>query len=1206
MPLKNDWANGDLFTPAAANDMADAVNSSTSRVFDAREYGVVADGAQHNNVANLLDCVAACVAAGGGTVLLPPGTIVTAGTNLGTVTADSGNTYTNNGGIPLPVDTPITIEGHGVGNTVIQLSPGLPRAFDFWYTAAGEVYRDITIRRLTVDRNNLTGIAIAPYTATTGAATISTGVWTTIPGLSATTFRNARVVWCKSTNAGTAKDIALKCRISGSNVQFSTDGATSYTLNSGDQVSGCLRDNVIVGTRQFAGSVPGGWDTTIDGLTVEDVESINVSTETAATLGSAKSDQSVNILISVSNQAQTTAKVVNCVVRNVRMYGGESGAVLEGRDGTFVDRCFFVDSFHDTMVNPTTNYVSANFMFGQNAWVGTVGLLRCHGRRSGDVAVEIDQPWLAYEVDCLWEDSYSGVYNTTFVPPARTAAGPPTTTLGTNISASWDGSSAITPTFGALPADVSRSGIVKIDSELFWYTATNDAGTAVSLMRALNGTTVAAHTSGATVTFVETAKTRIHSIRSTTRNSSVLTATSGGQALCSFDNAGLPLPPWSIQDATVDMIGGSIAKAGQCFLQFGWRPDLDIQGLKYTQVGMTGSGSVSNVFGSAMQFFWTAGSNIRTLYPIPAPRLFGRNNFFHIQGLSSSNFDYYTTFRAYSGYSQLDFDLSTEIALRNAASGRVAAMILDGEGAAKYNLAPGSRVGLKNRSIAGVGTDAFSVGLTLGDSTTLPIVDMLDVDIDSSGMAFSAAAGDQWYRPWKISATNVDKVRFGKVIHSSSVTSAYPQTKVPTRLVTANHTVTAGDSVIQVDTTSSAVTVTLPRLTGGDTSLGGQPLARGQQITIVDVGFNSAVNAITVTPNAADKIDNGTAGTSVTIATAGSSLTLVAYPEQPGWVTVKGSSANKLTTARTINGVSFDGTANITVADSTKEPTITAGTSAQYYRGDKTFQTLNADAVPDGVTNKAFTDTDKTKLSGIATSATANSADATLLARANHTGSQTASTISDFNTVADARVVAGVTPKTVGVNWVPSNYVSGNYYGIGFATGITTTASSGNGNLRLSQWVVTDSITVTRLAMSFTVAGDANSVYRIGIFNHDAATGKPSTLVLDAGTISTGTGNAGTVATGGTPGIYELTVSQALTPGWYWVGAVIQGVSVTQPTVSIQNGIPFFGPLGTSPIVSQPNHAAVTGVTGALGNLSAGSVSFSGSTACPRITFKVS
>lgn len=53
------------------------------------------------------------------------------------------------------------------------------------------------------------------------------------------------------------------------------------------------------------------------------------------------------------------------------------------------------------------------------------------------------------------------------------------------------------------------------------------------------------------------------------------------------------------------------------------------------------------------------------------------------------------------------------------------------------------------------------------------------------------------------------------------------------------------------------------------------------------------------------------------------------------------ATATKLATARTINGTSFDGTANITIVDSTKEPTITAGTTAQYWRGDKTWQTLS-------------------------------------------------------------------------------------------------------------------------------------------------------------------------------------------------------------------------------------------------------------------------
>jgi hypothetical protein len=62
-------------------------------------------------------------------------------------------------------------------------------------------------------------------------------------------------------------------------------------------------------------------------------------------------------------------------------------------------------------------------------------------------------------------------------------------------------------------------------------------------------------------------------------------------------------------------------------------------------------------------------------------------------------------------------------------------------------------------------------------------------------------------------------------------------------------------------------------------------------------------------------------------------------------------------------------------------------------------------------TTASYTTAEQSKLAGIAAGATVNSTDATLLARANHTGTQAASTISDFNTAADARVVAGITGK---------------------------------------------------------------------------------------------------------------------------------------------------------------------------------------------------
>ena len=83
--------------------------------------------------------------------------------------------------------------------------------------------------------------------------------------------------------------------------------------------------------------------------------------------------------------------------------------------------------------------------------------------------------------------------------------------------------------------------------------------------------------------------------------------------------------------------------------------------------------------------------------------------------------------------------------------------------------------------------------------------------------------------------------------------------------------------------------------------------------------------------------------------------------------------------------------------------------------------TQSADTLTDGTTNKAFLTTERTKLTGIATGATANSSDATLLARANHTGTQAASTITGLGTAAVRNIFVGTTaPGSPAVNdiWI--------------------------------------------------------------------------------------------------------------------------------------------------------------------------------------------
>lgn len=93
-------------------------------------------------------------------------------------------------------------------------------------------------------------------------------------------------------------------------------------------------------------------------------------------------------------------------------------------------------------------------------------------------------------------------------------------------------------------------------------------------------------------------------------------------------------------------------------------------------------------------------------------------------------------------------------------------------------------------------------------------------------------------------------------------------------------------------------------------------------------------------------------------------------------------------------------------SNATERAAVRTLTNATMSGAANTFSNISADSTVDGTTNKVYTATEKTKLSGIATGATANDTDANLKARANHTGTQTASTISDFSTAADARITA--------------------------------------------------------------------------------------------------------------------------------------------------------------------------------------------------------
>lgn len=109
-----------------------------------------------------------------------------------------------------------------------------------------------------------------------------------------------------------------------------------------------------------------------------------------------------------------------------------------------------------------------------------------------------------------------------------------------------------------------------------------------------------------------------------------------------------------------------------------------------------------------------------------------------------------------------------------------------------------------------------------------------------------------------------------------------------------------------------------------------------------------------------------------------------------------------------------------------------------------------------------------------------------------------------------------------------SAVVSGLYFGTPFLTQSGSLATKDT--IFATPLWINAPISVDRIAVKNETAGDAGSVARLGIYSDDGTGGYPGALLLDAGTVSiTSTG------------VKEITISQALTAGAYWLVGAIQG-----------------------------------------------------------------
>jgi len=122
----------------------------------------------------------------------------------------------------------------------------------------------------------------------------------------------------------------------------------------------------------------------------------------------------------------------------------------------------------------------------------------------------------------------------------------------------------------------------------------------------------------------------------------------------------------------------------------------------------------------------------------------------------------------------------------------------------------------------------------------------------------------------------------------------------------------------------------------------------------------------------------------------------------------------------------------------------------------------------------------------------------------------------------------------------PLPYITNNYYGSPRIQAVGTTTAYSAGTTYYSPFFVRESRTFNRIALVSGSTFSGTASVRLGIYN--TTSGVPSTVVLDAGLVAPIAASTS----------YEITISQALTPGWYWSAVNVVTAATTNTFRSIQ------------------------------------------------------
>jgi len=139
--------------------------------------------------------------------------------------------------------------------------------------------------------------------------------------------------------------------------------------------------------------------------------------------------------------------------------------------------------------------------------------------------------------------------------------------------------------------------------------------------------------------------------------------------------------------------------------------------------------------------------------------------------------------------------------------------------------------------------------------------------------------------------------------------------------------------------------------------------------------------------------------------------------------------------------------------------------------------------------------------------------------------SKASATDMDFAWIADTTSVSPAVPWKTGSHYWPA--------------GTKTTGAGAVNTTYYQPIIIPSTTTLTKLSVNTASTYAGTGAVRLGIYNMDA-NGEPSTVKLDAGTVATTAAST----------MYQITISQAITPGIYFLAANMQTAAATPNFVS--------------------------------------------------------